>query len=105
MQEGVKPRSGVLNKKAGTGVSAISVVGCTGAVIWAGYSSSPATITAAIFKLTALCFCALAGREMFVLQHLCHPSSLIRGAWVPTQSQGLLLQTFADVSAPSLCAG
>lgn len=105
MQEGVKPRSGVLSKKAGTGVSASSMLECTGGVIWAGCSSSPATITAAIFEWTAFCFRALGGRETFVLQQLCHPFSLIRGARVSTQSQSLFLHTFADVSAPSLCAG
>lgn len=69
MQEAVKPESGILPGKAGTGVSASSVVGCNGAVMQAG-------ITATIFNWTALCFRALGGREMFVLQQLCHPCLL-----------------------------
>lgn len=80
MQEGVKPRSGVLSKKADTGVSGSSVVGCSGAVIWAGCSSSRATITAAIFNWNALCFHALGGRETFVLQQFCHPGLLDKGS-------------------------
>lgn len=68
------------SQKAGTGVSASSVVGCSGAVIWAGCSSSRAAITAAIFNWTALCFHALGGRETFVLQQLCHPCLLDKGS-------------------------
>lgn len=77
--KGLKPRSGILPGKAGAEIFASSVVGCSGAVVWAGCSSSPATITAAIFNWTALCFRALGGRDMFVLQQLCHPCLLDKG--------------------------
>lgn len=86
------------SEKAGTGVSASSVVGCSGAVIWAGCSSS------CHLQLDFASVPWVAERDLCCSSCII-PAFLKRGAWLSTQSQSLFLWTFADVSASSLCAG